>query len=290
MTDYSKLRCPMCKSRLMTADILRCATCNLSYPIIDGIPVMLSNLESVDPEQNLAHEKEFYESMFADLKGFDDGHCIVYGYERIYDFMDGIEKGTVIEAGCGGGHHSVNLSKRGFEVTAIDLSFNGVRAAKRLAEHVNQDILFVCGDIKRLPFDDNEFDICFCSLILHHFKTLNNLVKELARVTRKYFIAFEVNAYDPISFIRFNVINPVIGVKNISKNQRALFPIKLVNILSKNGFRKIKLEYEDIHEYLGKAPDNFKAKMILTYQKIMKLLPEKFSQNKFLILAKRQDV
>lgn len=287
MADYTKIRCPICKNSLIIAGNLSCSKCNITYPIKDGIPVMLPDLESVDSEQNLKIEKEFYEKMFSDLKGLDDGHCIVYGHDRIYKFMEDIERGSVLEVGCGGGHHSVNLAKRGFEITAIDISLNGLRAAKNLAEHEDQNILFLCGDIKRLPFEDNAFDICFCSLILHHFTALNNIIKELSRVTKKYFVAFEVNALDPISFVRFNIINPVFGIKNISKNQRALFPKKLGKVLAKNGFKNINIKYEDIHDYLGKAPDSMKAKVIRTYQRFMRILPEKYSQNKFLLIAER---
>ncbi len=289
MTNYMKLHCPTCRSGLTTAagKGYYCLKCDSTYPIKDGIPVLLPDLESVDSEQNLLIEKEFYENMFSDLKGFDDGHCIVYGHDRVYNFMGEIEKGNVLEVGCGGGHHSVNLAKRGFKVTSIDISLNGLRAAKALAEHEKQDIQFVCGDIKRLPFADKEFDVCFCSLILHHFKSLDNILKELSRVTKKYFIAFEVNALDPLSYMRFNVLNPLFGIKNISKNQRALFPGELGKILRSNGFKDIKIKYEDIHDHLGKEPESMKARLILQYQRVMKLFPEKYSQNKFLLMAQR---
>jgi ubiquinone/menaquinone biosynthesis C-methylase UbiE len=287
--NNTKMFCPNCRKGLTTApdNIFHCAGCNATYPVQDGIPILLPNMESVDKEQDLMIEKEFYENMFSDVQGFDDGHCIVYGHERIYDFMEGVEKGSVLEVGCGGGHHSVNLSKRGFQVTSIDISLNALHAAKKLAKHEGQDIQFICGDIKRLPFADKEFDICFCSLILHHFKSLDNILKELSRVTKKQFIAFEVNALDPISYLRFNVMNPLFGVKNISKNQRALLPGELSRILASNGFKDIKIKYEDIHDNLGKSPDSRKAKMIMAYQKFMKLFPEKYSQNKFLLKATR---
>jgi len=283
------LYCPACKQGLLNAadEGLYCAVCRTTYPVKDGIPMLLTSTEHTDREQDLQVEKEFYENMFSDLKGFDDGHCIVYGHDRIYEFMDTVEKGTVLEVGCGGGHHSVNLSKRGFTVTSIDISLNGLRAAKKLAEHEGQAVKFLCGDIKRLPFADKQFDICFCSLILHHFTGLDNIMQELSRVTKKYFIAFEVNALDPISYVRFNILNPIFGVKNISRNQRALFPRKLGELLSANGFREIRVQYEDIHDQLGKAPDSTRSKMILAYQKFMKVFPERYSQNKFLMRAAR---
>jgi ubiquinone/menaquinone biosynthesis C-methylase UbiE/uncharacterized protein YbaR (Trm112 family) len=288
MKLFDKLRCPQCKGGLLEKDdALNCAKCKTDYPVRSGIPVMLPNLESLDQEQNLAVEKDFYEQMFSDLKGFEDGHCIVYGHERIYANMDNLERGSVVEVGCGGGHHTVALTKKGFEVTAIDLSMNGLHAAKRLSEHEGQDVLFICGDVKRLPFEDNQFDVCFCSLILHHFTSLDNIIRELARVTRKYFVAYEVNALDPISFIRFNVINPIFGVRGISKNQRSIFPNRLGRTLTKNGFRRMSITYDDVHDYLGKAPESQKAKMILLYQKMMKIFPQKYSSNKFHLVAEK---
>lgn len=285
MTDFTILRCPICKGVLTAEKTLSCPKCGIDYPIKNGIPILLPDLRSVDHEQDVAVEKQFYEKMFSDLNGYEDGHCIVYGHERIYEFMEGIERGTLLEAGCGGGHHSVSLARRGFKVTSVDLSVNGLLAAKMLAEHEKQNILFLSADIKRLPFADNQFDICFCSLILHHFIGLENIIRELSRVTRKCFIAFEVNALDPISFIRFNILNPTIGVQNISKNQRALFPSTLERTLKQNGFSKSVVQYTDIHEYLGKAAESPKAKMIQTYLKVMRIFPQKFSSNKFLLYA-----
>src|SRR3989338_5174227 len=113
MADYSRIRCSICKGKLIIGADLRCDQCRIVYPIKNGIPVMLTDRGNMDHEQNLAVEKEFYENMFSGLKGFEDGHCIVYGYERIYEFMKDVERGTLLEAGCGAGHHSVNLTKRG---------------------------------------------------------------------------------------------------------------------------------------------------------------------------------
>ena len=286
-SDYSVLRCPDCKGKLTGGDGLYCEVCKVRYPIVDGIPVLFSERAGHSPEQNLATEKEFYEKMFAGVSGPDDGHCIVYGHERIYEFMDSVERGTVLEAGCGGGHNGVNLSKRGFQVTAMDLTLNGVGAARRLARREKQDILYLCGDIKQLPFADKEFDVCFCSLILHHFLGLDNVLKELSRVTKKTFVAFEVSGLDLISFLRFNVINPTIGISSIVKNQRALFPGTVMKTLAANGFKDFEISYEDVHHNLGRRPDSSEARFLRLYKQIMSVFPAKYSSNKFLIRASR---
>lgn len=287
MNEMKNIRCPICKGQLSFNTELRCPDCAIDYPIVDGIPVLLLDTNTPNMEQNVQKEKDFYENMFANLSGFEDGHCIVYGHDKIYKFMEEIERGTIIEVGCGGGHHSVNLSQRGFKVTAIDLSLNGLRAAKKLAEHEGEEIAFLCGDIKQLPFEDREFDICFCSLVLHHFIRFNELLQELTRVTKRCFVAFEVNALDPMTYFRFNVLNPLFGLQNISSNQRAIFPERLKRVLLQNGFRTTSIKYEDMHEYLGKAPDSTEAKIIASYQMIMKLFPKRYSSNKFLLRAER---
>ena len=287
MDKFSMLRCPTCKGRLDSKEVLACTKCGNTYNIKNGIPIMLQESPSLEVEQDTVVEKEFYEAMFGGLRGPEDGHCVVYGHERLYEFMSGLERGTVLEVGCGAGHHSVALSQRGFRVTSIDLSINGLLAAQARAARERQDIFFVCGDIKHLPFEDDQFDICFCSLILHHFTGLDSIIKELARVTKKHFVAFEVNGYDLISYFRFNVLNPTIGVRNISKNQRALMPNHLENALVRNGFSKAVIQYEDVHHYIGTVPDSLKSKMIQSYRKIMKLFPERYSQNKFFLLASK---
>ena len=287
MDKFSILRCPTCKGRLDGKTSLLCTECKETYSIRNGIPVMLPDSAGSESEQDTIVEKEFYEAMFGWLRGPEDGHCVVYGHDKLYDFMSGLERGTVLEVGCGAGHHSVNLSRKGFQVTSIDLSMNGLLAGQARASREDQDVFFVCGDIKRLPFEDNQFDMCFCSLILHHFTGLDGIIKELARVTKKHFVAFEVNGYDLISYFRFNVLNPTIGVEGISKNQRALIPKHLENALARNGFSKAVIRYEDVHHYIGTAPDSLKSKMIQSYRKIMKLFPERYSQNKFFLLASK---
>jgi ubiquinone/menaquinone biosynthesis C-methylase UbiE len=238
--------------------------------------------------QDLFEEHAFYENLYKNLNGLDDGHCVVYGYKEIYDFMKDIPRGTLLDIGCGAGHHCKDLSERGFDVTGIDISLNGIRQAIAIADAYKQNTRFFLGDIENLPFEDQSFDIVFCGLIIHHFPKRDKLLSEIQRVTKKNFITFEVNSYDPISFIRFNIINPTIGIKNITKNQRTVSPFKLKKDLEIHGFVDPQIKFVDIHHNIGRYPNSISAKILKTYNKFMALMPEKYKNNKFILKCTKQ--
>lgn len=60
--------------------------------------------------------------------------------------------------GCGTGRHSIELTKRGYSVTGIDLSDSMLAKAKEKAEKQNLKIDFLKQDARNLPFE-NEFDV-----------------------------------------------------------------------------------------------------------------------------------
>jgi SAM-dependent methyltransferase len=287
-----KMVCPACKNKLDLQDKLICRICGKQYDIIEGIPNFLSDRSAGDnniaaESQDLDEEMQFYENLYTDLNGLDDGHCVVYGYKELYDFMEGIHAGSLLDLGCGAGHHSKDLSLRGFEVTGVDISLNGLKHATKLSQATNQEIDFIVGDIENLPFDDNSFDVVFCGLILHHFPKKEKVLMEISRVCRKYMVAFEVNSYDPISFVRFNILNPTIGIHNITKNQRTVSPVRLQKDLTRLGFNNFAFEFVDVHHHIGRYPDSFKSTLLKYYQKLNMVLPSKCHANKFMMKCQK---
>jgi len=287
--------CPLCKGLLrfhQDQSCLECGSCKVSYLVVDGIPIFINDavFEKYNTElklQDLDEEQSFYEQMYSDLNGLDDGHCVVAGYDELYRFMEGIDHGTLLDVGCGAGHHSKDLSAMGFQVTGIDISMNGLRQARSVTTAVGQDVEFMLADIENLPFEDNSFDVVFCGLILHHFPRRSKLIRELNRVCRSHFIAFEVNAYDPVSFLRFDVINPTIGIPSITRNQRTVSPFRLAKELEQAGFATIRYEFLDVHHYLGRYPQSLKAKILKLLKGITQLLPVQYRNNKFMLKASR---
>jgi SAM-dependent methyltransferase len=292
--DIDKMMCPLCKGAMKADDdSVRCINCSQVYPILDDVVNFLPQelMEKYNKNfkhQDLFEEHSFYQNLYQDLQGLDDGHCVVYGYDEIYDFMTDIPHGTLLDVGCGAGHHSKDLTAIGFQVTGVDISVNGIQQARKLSDAHGQNTRFCLGDVENLPFEDNAFDVVFCGLIIHHFPRREKLLAEIKRVSKKYFVTFEVNTYDPISFIRFNIINPTIGIHNITKNQRTVSPDKLKKDLERLGFGDFAIKFVDIHHHIGRNPRGIHAKILKTYSKLMKLMPEKFNSNKFILKCSKQ--
>ena len=72
----------------------------------------------------------------------------------------------VLDIGCGEGKDAVFFAKCGYDVTALDISEQGIEKAKKLAEHNKVEVSFFKADL----FDyrpDTEYDIIFSSGVLH---------------------------------------------------------------------------------------------------------------------------
>lgn len=86
-----------------------------------------------------------------------------------YEFMKilpPIRPYRVLDIGCGEGKDAIFLAKCGYEVSAFDISAQGIEKAKRLAEYNKVEVNFFKADI----FDycpDRNYDIIFSSGVIH---------------------------------------------------------------------------------------------------------------------------
>lgn len=69
----------------------------------------------------------------------------------------------ILDIGCGTGRHSVELAKRGYQVTGIDISTGMLAIALAKAEEAGVEVEFIAGDATQLRFEP-VFDaaICLC--------------------------------------------------------------------------------------------------------------------------------
>jgi len=67
--------------------------------------------------------------------------------------------GRALDVGCGEGADAIWLARRGWTVTAIDVSDVAVSRARAAAEHAGAAVEWVCGDALRTPFPARSFDL-----------------------------------------------------------------------------------------------------------------------------------
>ena len=78
--------------------------------------------------------KQWYELLFENYAQKYDKECFVQGTLGECDFieqeLDYNKDMRIIDIGCGTGRHAIELSKRGYRVTGIDLSESQLAKAK----------------------------------------------------------------------------------------------------------------------------------------------------------------
>ena len=99
------------------------------------------------------------------------------------------KKTTLLDVGCGNGFFTYHFAKL-YDVTGLDFS-------KRMLK-INPHHKLVHGDAENLPFDNNSFDIAFCSDLLHHLENPERAIKEMKRIAKKYVIISEPNRNNPL--------------------------------------------------------------------------------------------
>jgi 2-polyprenyl-3-methyl-5-hydroxy-6-metoxy-1,4-benzoquinol methylase len=112
--------------------------------------------------KNNMSKKQWYESLFENYGQKYDNENFTQGTIGECDFIETELKYNkllkILDVGCGTGRHAIELTKRGYSVTGIDLSETQLKRAKEKAERNNLKIDFQQQDARNLTFN-NEFDI-----------------------------------------------------------------------------------------------------------------------------------
>ncbi len=106
--------------------------------------------------------KQWYEELFENYGMKYDNENFTQGTIGECDFIEKEinynKTARILDIGCGTGRHSIELSKRGYTVTGIDLSKSMLKRAKNKASRQNLKLVFQKHDARKLPFF-NEFDL-----------------------------------------------------------------------------------------------------------------------------------
>lgn len=106
--------------------------------------------------------KPWYEEIFANYAEKYDQESFTQGTGGEVDFIEKEIKQDknckILDIGCGTGRHAIELSRRGYSVTGVDLSNNMLEKASQKAVESGVKIEFKVADARNLPFK-GEFDV-----------------------------------------------------------------------------------------------------------------------------------
>jgi SAM-dependent methyltransferase len=100
--------------------------------------------------------KKWYEGLFTDYAGSYDRQPFTKGTPGECDFIEkeigGDRTIPILDVGCGTGRHAVELARRGYHVTGVDLSPSQIEAARTKAAAAGVAADFRVGDARALDF------------------------------------------------------------------------------------------------------------------------------------------
>ena len=76
----------------------------------------------------------------------------------VIDIMGLSGSERILDLACGFGRHSIELARRGFSVTGVDIAPDLIKEANRIASEEKVSAEFICADLRDVSFN-NEFDV-----------------------------------------------------------------------------------------------------------------------------------
>jgi len=116
---------------------------------------------------------------------YDKRYEVAYGSDGIAAALThlarNIEAESILEVGCGTGHWLNILQTVSQRVHGMDLSLGMLQKARQR----DGAYYLIQGDIQRLPFSDNTFDMVFCVNAHHHFHDPSGFVNNTNRLLKQ---------------------------------------------------------------------------------------------------------
>jgi 2-polyprenyl-3-methyl-5-hydroxy-6-metoxy-1,4-benzoquinol methylase len=227
------------------------------------------------------NKKQWYETLFENYGQKYDHESFTMGTIGECDFIEkeiGFDKDLkIIDIGCGTGRHSIELAKRGYAMTGIDLSESLLEKAREKAKHNGVKVDFLRHDARNLPFV-KQFDVaimmCEGGFPLMetdemNYEILNNVSKSLKDKSKFIFTTlnglfplfhsindfhaagliegnatYDSRSFDLMTFRDYNITKVAddYGVeKELECNERYYVPCEITWLLKTLGFSKIEI-------------------------------------------------
>jgi ubiquinone/menaquinone biosynthesis C-methylase UbiE len=147
--------------------------------------------------------------------------CGIYDlYAYALQLLGDMRGKRVLDCGCGPGHTSVMLAKRGAQVTAFDISAVQLETAHDLAAANGVSVEIIRQPFEQLDFAEESFDLAFGAFILHHVE-LAKASQKLSRLLRPggRAVFIENSARNPILMAARRLLCGSFGIPRYSDDQ-----------------------------------------------------------------------
>jgi SAM-dependent methyltransferase len=180
---------------------LHCDSCGRIYPILEGVPRMLTE-ESTDNRQS-GHRTTTFKGPSS---VWEDNFMELSSPLRKDDFLGKV----VLDVGCGYGRHAYFAALCGAEVIAIDNSTDAVLSTKRNTNHL-QNVHVIQADGANLPLRDESVDRVYSYGVLHHVDNSDQLL-EASNTVLKSGGSMSLWVYGPRQGITLMINNALRGI------------------------------------------------------------------------------
>jgi SAM-dependent methyltransferase len=217
------------------------------------------------------NERTGWKTFFDAHAGSYMANCFTQNTLNEVDFLIaelGLAKGlSILDVGCGTGRHSIELARRGYKMTGVDMSSGMLAEAKNAAQAANVNITWVQSDAANFALD-TKFDaaICLCEgafgLLGNAEETIDQplaIIKNISqslkpggqalftvlnglRMIRQQTQAdADAGNFDPLSLSVVSECPPAEGAQPVRVRERGFVPTELVLLFRLGGMSVVNI-------------------------------------------------
>ena len=121
---------------------------------------------------------------------FEESEKLRYRYHyHLLPLFDALARkyhdGSLLEVGCSMGTDLLQLARRDFMVTGIDITEAGIELARKRFSMYGKEADLRVADAEKLPFDDYVFDVAYSFGVLHHTPDPAGAIHQVWRVLKE---------------------------------------------------------------------------------------------------------